>query len=93
MKSASTSLPSTIPATVAFARPAHISWATSWTERGFENVRCELSGSVTVIMVESLSIIIRGRRQAKKRKKALRFEILPGLQRLTSHEYENVLFK
>ncbi|MNG14164.1 hypothetical protein D3C84_978980 [compost metagenome] len=36
---ASTSLPSTLPARVALARPAPMDWATSSTDTGLSNVR------------------------------------------------------
>ena len=50
MSLASTSRPSILPATVIFARPGPMDWATWATETGPGNSRRELSGSVIWII-------------------------------------------
>src|SRR5690606_31938672 len=51
---ASTRRPSTLPATVALARPGPIEAATSATETGWSNWRLEPSGSVMLIIAGTL---------------------------------------
>src|SRR3546814_13397974 len=53
MSLASTRWPSTLPATVALARPGPIDWATSMTETGLSNSRRLPSGSVMLIIGDS----------------------------------------
>src|SRR6185312_7956433 len=76
---ASTSLPSTAPATVAFARPAPIDAATSATVTGWSNGFLLPSGSVMLIMAT--------RGDVQKRKRAQR--ALSG-RPLASDQFGNV---
>ena len=55
---ASTSWPSTLPATVFLNRPGPMDWATSATETGPGNSRFEPSGSVMAIILGTPGILV-----------------------------------